>query len=87
MTDCGCDKAKAELEEFLHNELCTEDAADIRDHMEHCEDCRSELRVGLVLTETVRRACRENAPQELRAEVLAKIRDIQSGHQLPSLVD
>ena len=22
MTDCGCDKAKAELEEYLHNELC-----------------------------------------------------------------
>jgi hypothetical protein len=29
MTDCGCEKAKAELEEYLHNELCGEDAADI----------------------------------------------------------
>jgi hypothetical protein len=26
MTDTGCDKAKAELEEFLHDELCREDA-------------------------------------------------------------
>ena len=23
MTDCGCDKAKAELEEYLHHELCS----------------------------------------------------------------
>ena len=25
MTDCGCDKAKAELEEFLHRELSDQD--------------------------------------------------------------
>ena len=25
MTDCGCDKAKAELEEYLHRELSDED--------------------------------------------------------------
>ena len=51
MTDCGCEKAKAELEEYLHNELCSEDAADIREHVDHCEDCRSELRVGVAITE------------------------------------
>jgi len=36
MTDCGCTKAKAELEEYLHDELCREDAADIREHMANC---------------------------------------------------
>ncbi len=30
MSGCDCSKAKAELEEFLHGELCREDAADIR---------------------------------------------------------
>ena len=30
MTDCGCEKAKAELEEYLHNELRKNDAADIQ---------------------------------------------------------
>ena len=39
MTDCGCTKAKAELEEYLHDELCREDAADIREHMANCVDC------------------------------------------------
>ena len=46
MTDCGCEKAKAELEEYLHHELRGEDAADIREHLEHCADCQAELRVG-----------------------------------------
>lgn len=80
MTDCGCEKAKAELEEYLHNELCREDAADIREHMESCPDCSAELRVGVAITEVVQRACKESAPEELRTVVLTRIRDIQSGH-------
>lgn len=78
MTDCGCDKAKAELEEYLHNELLSEDAADIAEHLENCIDCDSELHVGRVLTETVRRACKESAPEDLRDQVLANIRRIQA---------
>ena len=46
MTDCGCDKAKAELEEYLHNELCSADAQDIREHLANCPDCTSEHHVG-----------------------------------------
>ena len=80
MTDCGCEKAKAELEEYLHHELRGEDAADIREHVENCPDCRAELRVGVAITEVVQRACRESAPEELRNIVLTRIRDIQSGH-------
>lgn len=80
MSGCDCSKAKAELEEFLHGELCREDAADIREHMEDCEDCTTEHRVGVVLIETVRRACKETAPEELRGEVLARIRQEQATH-------
>jgi len=78
MTDCGCDKAKAELEEYLHNELCREDAADIREHMKSCVDCSSELHVNVVMTEAVQRACRETAPEVLRMQVLSKLRDLQT---------
>jgi anti-sigma factor (TIGR02949 family) len=76
MTDCGCDKAKAELEEYLHNELCKEDAADIREHMANCDDCTGEARVGAVLTEAVKRACKETAPEDLRVQVLAQLRGL-----------
>jgi anti-sigma factor (TIGR02949 family) len=65
MTDCGCEKAKAELEEYLHNELGGQDAADVAEHMENCEDCSTEHLVGLALTLRVRSACRETAPAEL----------------------
>lgn len=73
MTDCGCDKAKAELEEFLHRELSDRDFADVAEHLEHCEDCSEEHYVGLTITEKVRKACREQAPEELRTRILARL--------------
>lgn len=78
MGDCGCEKAKKDLEEYLHNELCSEEAADIRAHMENCVDCADEHRVGVVLTEAVKRACEETAPEVLKLSVLAQIRQIQN---------
>lgn len=85
MTDSGCEKARAELEEYLHHELGRDDAADIREHIENCADCRAELRIGVAITEVVQRACKESAPEELRTVVLARIRDFQAGHGI--LVD
>ncbi|ROS61972.1 mycothiol system anti-sigma-R factor [Frigoribacterium sp. PhB160] len=79
-TDSACEKAKAELEEFLHDELCREDAADIRAHMATCADCSGEHAVGRVLTDAVKRACNETAPEDLRSTVLARLRDLQASH-------
>ncbi|MFC5929154.1 alpha-ketoglutarate decarboxylase [Cryobacterium melibiosiphilum] len=80
MTDCGCTKAQAELEEYLHHELCGADAADIQAHLAGCEDCASEHLVGRTLTEAVQRACKETAPEDLRDQVLARLRALQSAH-------
>jgi anti-sigma factor (TIGR02949 family) len=80
MTDCGCDKAKKDLEEYLRNELCNEDAADIREHLANCAGCADEAHLSVVLTEVVQRACKETAPETLRAEVLLRIRSIQATH-------
>lgn len=71
MTDCGCEKAKAELEEYLHRELDAEDFRDVRDHLEACVDCSEEAHVGLTIMQRVQSACRETAPDELRIQVLA----------------
>ena len=73
MTDCGCDKAKAELEEYLHRELSPQDFQDITDHLEGCEDCSTEHLVGLTLTMKMQKACAEKAPDELRAAILARL--------------
>ncbi len=80
MSDCGCEKALAELEEYLHNELAEQEYADVVEHMAACGDCEGEARVGIVLTQAVKRACSEVAPEELRVRVLARIREIQSTH-------
>ncbi|MHC2184607.1 anti-sigma factor (TIGR02949 family) [Rathayibacter agropyri] len=80
MTDSDCTKAKAELEEYLHNELCKEDAADIREHIAGCVECTNEARVGVVLTVAVQRACNETAPEDLRAQVLGMLRDEHAAH-------
>lgn len=33
MSDCGCDKARKDLEEYLRNEVCKTEHADIREHL------------------------------------------------------
>lgn len=73
MTDCGCDKAKAELEEFLHNELTAQEHQDIREHMDTCSDCSAEHLVGLTLSNKVKEACSEKAPDELRDLIMGSI--------------
>jgi anti-sigma factor (TIGR02949 family) len=75
MTDCGCDKAKSELEEYLHRELSTQDFQDVSDHLANCEDCTGEHLVGLTLTLKMQKACQEKAPEELRAAILASLVD------------
>jgi anti-sigma factor (TIGR02949 family) len=84
MSDCGCDKAKRDLEEFLRDEVCRTEAEDIRTHLEHCESCRTEATVSVTLTEAVQRACKETAPADLRDHVLARLRAIKSGHEAES---
>ena len=73
MTDCGCDKAKSELEEYLHRELAPQDFQDITDHLENCDDCSDEHLVGITLTLKMQKACQEKAPEELRAAILARL--------------
>jgi len=76
MTDCGCEKAKAELEEYLHRELSDQDFQDITDHLDSCDDCSGEHLVGLTLTQKMQSACQEKAPDELRRAILARLESV-----------
>jgi len=80
MSDCGCDKAQKDLEEFLRNEVCKTEHADIQEHLENCPTCQQEALVARTLTEVVARACKETAPDELRAQVLDRLRTEQATH-------
>lgn len=77
MTDCGCEKARRDLEEYLRDEVCVTERADIAEHLAHCDGCSDEAHLAQVLTEAVARACREKAPEELRAAVIAKLEAIR----------
>lgn len=78
MTDCGCAKARQDLEEYLRNEMCKTEHSDIREHLEHCASCAEEALVATTLTEVVSRACKETAPEELRDQVLSRLRAAQA---------
>ncbi|WP_203135916.1 anti-sigma factor family protein [Microbacterium sp. JZ31] len=80
MTDCGCEKARQDLEEYLRNEVCKTEHADISEHLATCAECRDEALVSRTLTEVVARACKETAPEELKHLVLARLRDAQATH-------
>ena len=73
MTDCGCDKARAELEEYLHRELSDDDVRMVEEHLANCEDCTHEQLIGLTMTLKVRQACQEKAPDSLRTAILSEL--------------
>ncbi|MRH28859.1 alpha-ketoglutarate decarboxylase [Microbacterium sp. SYP-A9085] len=80
MTDCGCEKARKDLEEYLRNEVCRTAEADIRQHLENCPGCRDEALVSKTLTEVLARSCKEAAPEELRELVMVRLREVQATH-------
>ena len=74
MTDCGCEKAKRDLEEYLHQELERSAYSDITEHLAHCDNCADEVHLGRVLTDAVKRACVDTAPEQLRLQVVTRLR-------------
>ena len=69
MADCGCDEARANLEDYLHGELAGSASQDLEDHMDACPPCCDERDVGKVLTQKVKSACCETAPEELKQSI------------------
>lgn len=80
MSDCGCEKARRDLEEYLRNEVCKTEQADIAEHLTNCPGCNDEALVSRTLTEVLARSCKEAAPEELRDQVLATLRAVQATH-------
>ena len=76
MTDCGCEKTRKDLEEYLRNEVCKTEQADIREHLEGCPGCRDEALVSRTLTEVLARSCKEAAPEQLREMVLTRLNQV-----------
>lgn len=76
MSGCGCEHARANLEELIRGELAETDCAPIREHLESCADCRDEQQVFERLTVAVRRACEGPAPASLRETIMGSLRGL-----------
>ncbi len=76
MSECGCEHARANLEELIRGELRETDCEPIRRHLEQCDECRDEQQVFETLTVAVRRACEGPAPASLRETILASLREL-----------
>ena len=81
MSDCGCEKARADLEAFVRGELdyCKTAQAEIREHIDSCPGCQNEATVARTMTIAIQRACLEEvAPEELRRRIVTSLKDVQA---------
>lgn len=69
MADCGCEETRNKLEDYLHGELPDGACQDLEDHFQECPTCCDERDVGNLLTEKVKSACCETAPEELKLSI------------------
>ena len=78
MSDCGCEKARADLEAFVRGELdyCQTAQAEIRDHIETCPGCQNEATVARTMTIAIQRACLDEAAPDIE-------RLVSSGSLIP----
>ena len=75
MADCGCDKALQSMEDVLHNQADPATAGDVAEHLACCPPCEDEWKVGQTLVNSVKRACCEEAPAELKVTIVNTLRD------------
>jgi anti-sigma factor (TIGR02949 family) len=57
------------MEDYLHGELSKESLGDVEDHLKECPPCEEERTIGVVLTNKVRSACCETAPEGLKLSI------------------
>jgi mycothiol system anti-sigma-R factor len=71
-----CAKALERMAFFIDRELADADLRDIQRHIDECAPCLSTHDLERTVKALVARSCRERAPQELRARVLVRIREV-----------
>lgn len=78
--DVDCAEVLDRLDSFLDHELNerTVTYEEIQDHLVSCRHCLSEYDLERVVKEVVARSCAcEHAPDKLRTQILARIREVR----------
>lgn len=80
MSRLDCEQALAHLQDYLKHELTPELVVEVRAHLAHCRDCTGYARFEeSFLLMLGSRAARETCPKELRARILAALRQEAGG--------
>ena len=62
---------------FLDNELDTADCAAVQVHLDTCNPCLEKYDLQRTVKAIVARSCSEAAPDDLRARVMMRVREVQ----------
>jgi hypothetical protein len=79
MTEINCEETKAQVHEFVHNELAESEVQDILGHIAHCDSCEADYDFEVAFNSVVKRSCDEAPPAELAQRIIDRIRAINSG--------
>jgi len=77
--DTDCSSVLEHVYEYIDREMADDDLATVQQHLEECTPCLAEYGLEQAVKSLVHRCCSETAPEELRAKVLTKIRQVQAG--------
>lgn len=76
MGDCSDDRI-ARLYEYLDGALSVDDLKDVREHLEHCDECTKEYDLECIIRSVVKRSCQEVAPDTLKTRIMTRISEIR----------
>jgi mycothiol system anti-sigma-R factor len=74
-----CSSVLEHVYEYIDHEMADDDLATVKQHLEDCTPCLAEYGLEQAVKALVHRCCSETAPEDLRAKVLSKIRQVQAG--------
>ncbi|MGP9527668.1 mycothiol system anti-sigma-R factor [Glutamicibacter sp. AOP5-A2-18] len=79
--DCADDRM-VRIYEYLDGALTLNDIKEVKAHLDGCPECTEEYDLECIIRSVVRRSCQEQAPQNLKASIFAKISQVrlESGH-------
>jgi mycothiol system anti-sigma-R factor len=72
-----CASVLEHVYEYIDHEMADDDLATVKQHLDECSPCLAEYGLEQAVKALVHRSCCETAPEELRAKVLSKIRQVQ----------
>ncbi|HEX2165659.1 MAG TPA: mycothiol system anti-sigma-R factor [Longimicrobiales bacterium] len=69
----SCSDALDQLWALIDNELCTDDAQRVQEHLDRCRRCYPQYDFDRAYRQLVAMQCRETAPAELRRKVFMRL--------------